>query len=377
MLSSIAAVALIASGLIQGPPPDVRDPQDVSVDEALFMPPPGGGEPRTMFVVKGDRLERPKTSPKHNWMFEWLVSGYGRMTTGPNDNYNLRLRVFSQERKAENDRAPFVARMVLRLWDYNLQKLRYDHAREYNNQIVDFYLCWGGEAGGEHLFDEDFEGDRPRKVNTVYIYQIQTFTDPVEMAREVAHEYGHATLPPVGGFVKPEDWGNGYLGEKLYLRYLRDEMKANRLGPADAMGADAVALGKWVAVHVDPLVKKAAAEPPSEPLLRSKGQKGIDAYTGLALYAESILPPRAFGRALRLGGSNNAWDLPKGIVLAATEVEDLELKVPAIAAGQPIWVPLGRGTLTGGKVLKRAGDWAQVQPSGATMRVKNPPPKDL
>ncbi|HVL40080.1 MAG TPA: hypothetical protein VM328_11880 [Fimbriimonadaceae bacterium] len=359
MLALLAGAALLAQQ--QG---------ELQVDKGYYLPNPGGGESRLLLMVKEERLDPPKIAPLQNWMFEWLTTGFALGEAG----FSLRLRVYSQQRRQENDVAPLVARMVMRLWDYNYLRLMRDHSQQYNNQIVDFYLCFGGEAGGEHLFDEDLEGDRPRKVNTVYIYQIQSFRDPLEMAREVAHEYGHATLPPVGGFVKPEDWGNGYLGEKLFLRYLRDEIKAGRLNEADAMGASLPALGKWVATHVDPLVLAAGTSGPVDRVLRAKGQKGLDAYLGLALYAELLLPQRAFARSLFLTGSTHPWDYPNGIVLAATEVEDLELRVPPMLAGKPLWVPLAKGKLTGGTVLKRQGDWAQVRPAGSSLRIKNPPP---
>jgi len=238
-------------------------------------------------------------------------------------NLHARFRVFEQQKRENGDLAEQVARMALRLWDLSFQRLRRDHNPVTNFGIVDFYLCFGGKAGGEQLMDVDPQEKSPeggsKKVNTIYIYAIQTFTDPVEMAREVAHEYGHATLPPVGGFKEPEDWANGYLGERLFLKWIRDLMVTKAYGPFDAMGADLPSLDAWVKKKVDPLAESAGKAGPANPLLAKEGPKAMDAYLGLALYAEATLPAKVFGRSLLLTGSTAAVDYPKAIALAAEE----------------------------------------------------------
>jgi hypothetical protein len=196
-------------------------------------------------------------------------------------------------------------------------------------------------------------------VNTIYIYQIQNAKDPVELAREVAHEYGHATLPPVGGFETPEDWGNGYLGEKLYMRHLRDFSLSGAFGPADAMGATPEQLDRFVKREVELLSEKVWLN-------------GPDAYLGLALYAEEILPPRAFARSLQLIGSTKAADYPDAVILAAAEVETFAIVPPKSLAGKDVWIPLGNGKLEGIKPIKRSGHWALVRPLTGVIRVTNP-----
>src|SRR5205807_841719 len=127
-------------------------------------------------------------------------------------------------------KAELVARMVLRLYN-QLQRHYHPGPPKGFLGIVDVYLCWGGTPGGEQRFDIEKVGKPPRQidVNTIYIYDLASFKDPVEMAREVAHEYGHAVLPPVGGFGEPEDWGNGDAGERVFMRWLSEEMPAGRM----------------------------------------------------------------------------------------------------------------------------------------------------
>jgi hypothetical protein len=365
MLGLLAGAVLLATA--------AQDPQ---VTRGLELFDADGKTSRLLLTIPTDPLDPPKASPKKfgdppvPWLFPFVVNGF--VAPRPDaEEREIRFRVFSQERKSENDPALLAARMLLRLWDMNHRRLRFDHAPIYNFRIVDFYLAAGGPAGGEQLFDEDEEGGIRRKVNTIYIYRVQTFTLPIEMAREVAHEYGHACLPPVGGFQEPEDWANGYLGEKLYLRWLRDEIRAERLWVGDAMGASLEQLDEWVRAHVDPLVVEASARPPDFALLRGRGKRAMDAYLGLKLYVESLFPDVVFARSLRLIGSTEAKDYPQGLALAIEEHDAVELTIPTILKGRAIWIPVPKGMkVDGARVLKRQGDWSQVQPTGAVRLVK-------
>lgn len=332
---------------------------------------PEGGEPRIQVIENMERLETPKVCPKNKWLYEWVVSGMGRSQVGT-EPYRLRLRIFAQQKKEANDPAAAVGRMAMRLWDFNVRKLRMEHKDMYDDGRIHFYLAFGGPEGGEQLFDEDEEGGRARKVNTIYLYQIQKLKDPLELAREVAHEYGHATLDPVGGFKEPEEWGNGYLGEKLYLKFLRDEYKAGRLSADDVCGAPLDRLDKFVQLEADALAEKVWLNGPNIDHLGGSGPAALNAYLGLALYAYEALPIEGFRRSLKLTGSVSARDYAAAVMLAATERETFVISPPKSVAGKDVWIPLGKGKLTGGGVVKRSGDWALVRPLGGVLRVTNP-----
>jgi hypothetical protein len=345
----------------------------------LFYP----GDPklattRIGYLVETERLPESKLSPKKfgkppkPFEFEWIVRGLGKV----DNRWTDRLRVYSQQRKQEGDLAPLVARMAMRLWDFNMQRLRFDHAQQYNRGIIDFYLCWGGEPGGEQTFDWDVVDNPPRqiKVNTIYIYDLQSFNDPLEMAREVAHEYGHATLTPIGDYTEPESWANGYLGEKMYLRYLRNEMRVNRMEPIDAMGATLKQLDDWVKRNVDPLVVRAAVTGPQPQMLAGKDAASMDSFLGLALYMESILPPNMFARTLKVINSDKARDYPEAILTAVQERERVVIELPAILKDKEVWVPLSpKAKITGAEIVKRNGDWAQIKPGIGAITLVHPP----
>lgn len=337
------------------------------------MPGPEGGEPRIQIIQNMERMDPPKFSPKQKWIFEWVTSGMGRENVQENQ-LALRIRVFAQQQKEKDDPSPKVARMAMRLWDYNNRVLGIPHSPMFDDGRVHFYLCFGGEAGGEQLFDEDEEGDRRKKVNTIYIYQIQNLRQPLEMAREVAHEYGHATLPAVGGFKTPEDWANGYLGEKLFLRYLRNELAAKRLGYDDSCGATVDQLDAFVKGEVDPLCAAIALKgPPEFDKLGGSGPVAMDAYMGLTLYIAEILPPRMFSRTLKLTGSTSARDVPAAISLAIEEPPTYVVAIPDYLKGKDVWVPVGKGKVSGAGVLKKQGDWALIRPLEGAVRVTNRP----
>jgi len=360
MIAQLACL-LALSGLQQ-------DSQTVNRVDLSVTP---GSVARLWIQYTPDPLAEPHKSPKKfgenkmQWDFPWIVGGFSHIT-GDDSNVELRFQVYSQEQKS--NRAVAVTQMLLRLWEFNTERLSLKHPTNYHLGIVDVYLCFGGQAGGEQLIDQEESRDRVNpnktniyKVNTIYIYDTNSFTDPVEMAREVAHEYGHASWPPIGGFKDPEEWADGYLAEKVFLRWIRDAMARNELTPDDAMGATKAALDKWIAANVDPLILKAAQTEPTSDLLADPSKNGMDAFIGLALYLETIYPDKVFARTLMLG-TYDAKNYPAGVVLAAEEPDQVTLKIPTTFIRKAIWIPLGTGKLTGAAILKKdPTGWVQIQ----------------
>ncbi len=325
-------------------------------------------------------MQQTKLSPrkfppnKIQWEFDFVTAAYVKLpgeTTG-----RRRFNVFSQEHKKEGDRALLVAQMALRLWEHNFDLYGYDNPGLYRNGTIDIYLCWGGKPGGEQLFDVDAQVPDSVKaagaVNTIYIYDLNSFADPVEMAREVAHEFGHASLPAIGGFKEPEDWANGFLGEKLYMVRLRDRMAVQKAGPNDTMGATLPQLTDWISKNVDPLAKSGLLYGPSLFTKKSSDDISMNDYLSLCLAQNLILPPKAFGRSLKLVGSSDAKDVPQSFALACAELSTFEFTVPKISGGLPIWFPADKAKFVGAKVLRTERGWAKIQPTAATVKVTMP-----
>jgi hypothetical protein len=344
------------------------------------------GNPHLTIQNVISRLEPAQKSPKkfHDepWEFDWLTRGYGNL--GEEGVGVLRFQVYSQERKdVRVDKAPLVTRMALQMWERCFHRLKLDNPTAYHGGVVDYYLCFGGDPGGEQAFDRELVPglSQPVSVNTIYIYQLSTFKDPIEMAREVAHEYGHAVLPAIGGFRQPEAWANGYLGEKLFLTWIRDDMAKGKLAPEDAMGSGLGSLNLWVSKNVDKLVARAGTQFP-DTMLINESSGGMEAFEGLAMYVEELCPPSVFLRSLTYTQDAHRTnvdmtpptDYAKQVLLAASEVENLTLSVPACLRDQKtIWIPLGKGTCSGATVISRKDGWAQVGVLMPTIVIKNPP----
>lgn len=353
----------------------VLAPQDGRMVQEVYVTDLGGGPPQLMMQVFHTPSEETVHAPKllgsadEPWEFPFVVSAYGKHERS---QFDLRFRVYSQERKAlDKDPAVNASQMLLRLWEMNTKRLGLKHSLEYNRGVVDVYLCLGPSktpgVGGEQLFDVHRATNT--KVNTIYVYDIPGLTDTVEAAREIAHEYGHATLPAVGGFRTPEDWANGRLGECLYLRWLRDEIARKRFTTEDTMGATKEGLDAWVRANSDAITDAAALQGPEMRLLKGYGPKATDHYVGLALWTAEALPQKVFARSLVLTGSTKAKDYPNAAVLAAEEPDKYTLNIPARLRGKAVWIPLGRAKLTGATVLARKEGWARVRPASGAVTI--------
>ncbi len=307
------------------------------------------------------------TSPKVALKFYYHTDAYV-FENGNRNAMKLRFRVFSQTPDRNREMGKAVALELLVLWRLDHDRLGTDHKASVNSGVVDVYLCEGTppdtSPGGEQAFKTIPEGNGFANLNSIYVYDCEHFDDRMEQAREVAHEYGHAVLTPVGGFeVKKENvpefeyWANGFLGEKLFLRWGRDAIIKKQLQELDFMSTPLVRMDYWVKQKVDPLVRAAAERPPDSPLLSGKSKAAFDAFQGIVLWCDSILPPKMFARTLKLIGSTEAKDYAPGAVLAAEEasysplVPDY-LKETARTSG--VWVPVGNGSVTGGTPLKRS-----------------------
>lgn len=337
--------------------------------------------PKSLVIrTQTERLSQPKRSPKQGWEFDWSVGGFVGGFRPPNQDLKaLRFELFSQESTLTKVRAENVVRLLLRLYSYNISYLRLDHADEFDKAVT-VYLCFGGDPGGEQIFEADNQNGG-KKVDDIYFYDLNSLTDPVETVREVAHEYGHAVLPPLGGsYTAPEAWANGYLGEKLYLSYLAQARSEGRLAREETFGATEAALHAWVRKNVDPLVEDALVNGPRPALLAGKGKASMDAALGLALAAAQVYGsagPYLMHRALRYcGGDPTA--MPDAFDMAAKEVSQATLTIPAALKSKPIWIPLGqdrkKNRLLGANVLEvRKDGWTRILPGRTIVVVKNDP----
>jgi hypothetical protein len=331
----------------------------------VTLPEPEGRTESVRYDILLDPLDPFKKDPRNGWEFSWLISGYERED---NAQWSLRHRIFSQEARPDHEKTQLVARMLLRLTQLNKRNLSIMQP-PISHQVIDVYLSWGGEAGGEQMFVMDIENGRQRRANVIYIYDWRSFTDPLEMARELAHEYGHATLPPIGGYSEPEEWANGYLGEGLFLRWMLKEQRQGRLTPEDAMGADEKALQGYVDRTVTPLVEKIANNGVDKKLLAGSSHESMKEYLGLNFYAEQIFPQQVYMRSLRLITEPTATDYERALKDAISEQREVMVRFPAEWKGRRVWLPAGTARLVDGKPLQSKDGWIQIQVGSEPIRL--------
>ncbi len=318
-------------------------------------------------------MEAPKVSPKFEWKFNYITVGMVRTPTS--ETFNTRFRVFGQtERKDHNDVYQWSTRLLLRLWEYSYFDLNIEHQPRFGRS-VDVYMATGGDPGGEQLFDIDgdtlTDSGQPSAVNTIYIYQVQNIRSNFELARELAHEYGHAQLPTVGGYSEPESYAAGDVGERIYLSWMLEQLESGKLMAEDTVFVDRDRLKEYVKQNVEPLVKQIASSGVDMAKLRKKDKEGYMHFVAVCTYAHQILPKEIFQRSQHLI-AKEPYEAEAGIVDAAEERRNWTLKIPPYLKGENLWIPLVNGKVTNATVVQRKGKWAKIKPTKEPVTISNP-----
>ena len=255
-----------------------------------------------------------------------------------------------------------VAKLLSLLHGANRERLGYEHPKI--TPTVDVWLSRQAGAG----LDADIGGEQFR--NQIYIYSIFTERSPTEWAREVAHEYGHFALPGVTGFVEPEAWANGVLGERLFLTWLRQDLALKRLQPADIPFITPPQLDIYFAAQIAPLIQKVAQNGPNPKALTQKDAAGMDALIGLILACDSLYGNRQlkdiFACAVSSHGDGFLYapDISRAIAVSLSSAAEWTL-APLPAA------PSQQGTFY---AFLPKGNWAVSADAGLRWRLAEPAP---
>ena len=199
--SKVAAEAL-ENAVSAGLPPRI-DPAwlpDLPVDATPL--PYGLGT----LVVPKTYLPTAATEPQHGWTFA-KVSYLYLPGSGAFSQSDALLCAVHYPSASE---APLASRMarLLALAHHTLVEKTGREAAD-GTAPFDVWLCTGGQTGGEQWR------------SNLYLYDLETPRSSIEWIREVVHEYSHLALPAIGGYHAPEYWANGYLGERLLVRWIQ------------------------------------------------------------------------------------------------------------------------------------------------------------
>ena len=158
-----------------------------------------------VIVQPADYIASKATEPQHNWVFGRLT--YVFVSGKSNDGTDL--KQFCRLHYATPDGSDFARRVgSLLLIAHNTLVARTGHAPYNDERPFDVWICNAGQMGGEQWQDN------------IYFYDLSTQRSSIEWIREIVHEYSHLALPAIGGYTAPEYWANGYLGERLIVRWM-------------------------------------------------------------------------------------------------------------------------------------------------------------
>lgn len=221
-----------------------------------------------------------------------LKRDFNRVCVGyvldPTDNlWRMRFRVFyvSESIAAQGrNYAPLaeqVCATLLQLYWLAQQSLNAT-TRFSPERPTDVWLCEGGAAGAEQ------PANAPAHL---YFYDINNpKRTPLEWLREIAHEYGHLTLPGIDGFEgEVEPYVNGHAGERLFLLWLLAHALRDTQRTPDNVAAFKVSpqdLAAYVRDRSYPALRSFLNEGPRSPLIDNPRAAGMEYLIGFLIYVE-------------------------------------------------------------------------------------------
>ncbi len=255
------------------------------------------------------------------------VSGKG-LPDGPADGYIERFIVYGTEPAA----TPFMvsaAKLLLILWGEAWGHFHRDHPVD--TPVVQVWMDPLKAPG----LSADVAGEQFK--NQIYFYSILTERRPIEWCREIAHEYGHFSLPGISGYTEPEEWANGVLGERLYTNWLQQDVKAGKVKPTELPIVSPADLDEYAAKQIVPVITL-IRDGVTREAMRRKDTIGMDTYTGLALWIDSIYGSQQLFSAMSYtvpksaGLLSEGEDFLDGYIQSMKNTEKQELTISPLVA---------------------------------------------
>ena len=242
----------------------------------------------------------------------------------------LRQTVAVRHEAADRVLALKVARLAARLLRVHLEHVGQEVTYPQGEEVAQIWLSRLPAANSTKIAAET-------KVNHVYLYQVTEPRKAIEWVRVLAHEWGHLTLPAARGFREPEGDAAGFLGERLYIKWLSED--ANALPREFDDFCERPGLQLYRDRQVIPLISLYNSSGPKDKRLGQNTAEAMDYYIGMALAADAAFGSKIAGFALY-----HTEDVtPKALVNAIQNSVFLqtELKITL-----PAWVPFAPDTYT-------------------------------
>lgn len=189
-----------------------------------------------------------------------------------------RVQIFAPDAEARPT-ARRVASLTASLWRTIDRRVGYA-VPQLRQSITRVFLERGGSAGGENHQSD------------IHVMDYLSSRSDLEWIRTLCHEMGHYLLPGPGNYTDPEPWVNGLLGERLFTRWLLEDLVSKRTQPA-ALGYGGETDLRWyIDRQTDPLTERVASDGPDRVALADRGRKGGDAFCSLILFVDLYWGPR-------------------------------------------------------------------------------------
>ena len=428
-------------------------------DGQLFPPPLPGTQdiaPRTPALYRSLSAEQLPASLKLNKM----VAGYAQQQSGPNaGQWRQVVRVFyasdrlTENRRADLPRARALAEQFLKVHAYFEDDLGLSNLYAQGDRDAGVTTLWLLEVSalwpqddkdprvlaqlgplmpsvntGKSSLDETppttaterpwmpIAGNVESAPDEILFWKASLERPESEWLRELFHEYGHVSLPPIGGFRAPlEPYANGFIGETLGMMWaagkpdefalrITDKPVVSAFAPraietatttvptAATQTFDAVALRADVNGHLQTHALPARAlfvnSGPNAPLAETGDEQALLYLSGLTVYLERVYGAPMLGRALKplaqSASQTQGVAARRGLLRPGNLFSSLETtwNQPWLADKTlPIWLPgalgvqleaqtlVDRGAVTLAKGT-RAPLWLWVPPGTGELRIE-------
>jgi len=159
------------------------------------------------------------------------------------------------------------------------------HRAPFNDdRPFDVWLCRTGKAGGEQWR------------NNIYFYDLDTQRSSIEWIREIIHEYSHLALAPIGGYKEPEYWANGYIGERLVVRWIM--RRADGPDLVESLWGTFSGAPNFSRLLITPAIDLYKKEGPSKQWVERTDAEGMKYLIGQVLTIDDKYGPRVLGEAM-------------------------------------------------------------------------------
>ncbi len=157
----------------------------------------------------------------------------------------------------------------------------------------------------------------------------------LEWVRTIAHEWGHLTVYAARGYTEPESEAAGYLGERLFIKWMREAQAAR---PADAPddGTTTADLDLYYRRQIEPLMERFQQGGPGSESMDGENTEAMDYYIASVLATDAALGSATVGIALRNAESERPREFLIALRKYLYDKSDLTIQSPA-------WVPLREG----------------------------------